>query len=262
MTAWFLIHPQGLVLRRGDDGVALPSDEDAAALGANAVDGHALGSLDGAEAVAAALAGDVAVGDPLFLAGPFEMRNVHRALGPERFRMAGMANQLVEWASTHRFCGRCATRTERVAGERAMRCPSCSLLAYPRITPAVIMLVRRGDEALLARGTRFPLPFYSALAGFVEVGESLEEAVAREIREEVGLEVSGVRYFGSQPWPFPHSLMVAFTAEWAGGEVVLDEKEIVDAQWFRADALPTIPPHLSIARRLIDAWLADVDAPR
>lgn len=258
MVDWYLIHPQGLVLRRDAEGVTLPTDDDATALGARAAEGHALRSVDGVEAIAAAIAADTPLPEPLFLAGPLEMRNIHRALGEERFRLAGMANQLVDWEGTHRFCGRCATRTERVAGERAMRCPSCGLLAYPRITPAVIVLVRRGDEALLARGARFPMPFYSTLAGFVEVGESLEQTVAREIREEVGLEVKDVRYFGSQPWPFPHSLMIAFYAEWAGGEIALEEKEIVDAGWFRADALPTIPPRLSIARRLIDGWLEDV----
>jgi NAD+ diphosphatase len=105
---------------------------------------------------------------------------------------------------------------------------------------------------------RFPLPFYSTLAGFSEPGESLEETLAREVKEEVGIEVGGVRYFGSQPWPFPHSLMVGFTAEHAGGELLPDPSEIVDAQWFRADRLPPLPPPLSIARRLIDAWLADV----
>jgi NAD+ diphosphatase len=258
MTAWFLIHPQGLVLRREEDGVALPTDDDARALGVRTEDVHALGMLDVVEAIAAPVAESAALEAPLFVAGPFEMRNIHRALGEERFRLAGAANQLVHWADTHRFCGRCATRTERVTGERAMRCPSCGLLAYPRISPAVIVLVRRGAEALLARGTRFPVPFYSTLAGFVEVGESLEETVAREIREEVGIEVKNIRYFGSQPWPFPHSLMVGFDAEWAGGEIAIDGKEILDAKWFRANELPTIPPRLSIARRLIDAWLEDV----
>jgi NAD+ diphosphatase len=145
-----------------------------------------------------------------------------------------------------------------VDGERSLRCPACGLLCYPRISPAVIVLVRRGDEALLARGARFPLPFYSTLAGFVEVGESLEQTVHREIREEVGVEVDRVTYFGSQPWPFPHSLMVGFTAEWASGEIRPDGTEILDARWFAADALPQVPPPLSIARRLIDAWVADV----
>ena len=169
---------------------------------------------------------------------------------------AGRAVQLVEWARTHQFCGRCGTPTEQQAGERAMRCPACGLLAFPRIAPAMITLVTRGGEALLARGVQFQGPMYSCLAGFVEPGESLEGAVVREVREEVGVEVGNVRYSGSQPWPFPHSLMVGFTAEWQSGEIDIDPTEIVDAQWFRRDALPTIPPPISIARKLIDAWIA------
>ncbi len=169
--------------------------------------------------------------------------------------VAGRAVQLVEWARTHQFCGRCATPTEMQPGERAMKCPACGLLAFPRLAPAMITLVTRGDEALLAQGVQFRGPMYSCLAGFVEPGESLEEAVVREVREEVGVEVGNVRYWGSQPWPFPHSLMVGFTAEWVSGEIVCDPTEIVDAQWFTRDALPNIPPRISIARKLIDAWL-------
>jgi NAD+ diphosphatase len=258
MPAWFLVHPRGLVLRRDGDALGLPTDEDAARLGARTEDAHALGVLDGVAALGFSVAEGAPIAEPLFLVGAMEMRTAYRALGDERFRLAGTANQLVHWADTHRFCGRCATPTKKVPDERAMRCPSCDLLAYPRISPAIIVLVRRGDEALLARGARFPLPFYSTLAGFVEVGETLEDTVAREIREEVGIEVDRVRYFGSQPWPFPHSLMVGYTAHWTRGELRPNAEEIVDAQWFRAGALPTIPPRLSIARRLIDAWLEEV----
>jgi NAD+ diphosphatase len=176
--------------------------------------------------------------------------------GETEWMVAGRAVQLVEWARTHRFCGRCGTPTEQQPGERAMRCPSCGLLAFPRLAPAMITLVTRGDEALLARGVQFRNPVYSCLAGFVEPGESLEGAVVREVREEVGVEVGDVRYWGSQPWPFPHSLMVGFTATWKSGEIEIDPAEIVDAQWFRRDDMPPIPPSISIARKLIDAWLA------
>jgi NAD+ diphosphatase len=169
--------------------------------------------------------------------------------------VAGRAVQLVDWARTHRFCGRCGTATLMQSNERAMKCPACSLLAFPRLAPAMITLVTRGDEALLARGVQFRGPMYSCLAGFVEPGESLEGAVVREVREEVGVEVGNVRYQGSQPWPFPHSLMVGFRAEWAGGDIVCDPTEILDAQWFRRDELPNIPPRISIARKLIDAWI-------
>jgi NAD+ diphosphatase len=175
---------------------------------------------------------------------------------------AGRAVQLVEWARTHRFCGRCGTPTEMVAGERSMRCPACGLSAFPRLAPAMITLVTRGEpgpdqEALLARGVQWRIPMYSCLAGFVEPGESLEAAVVREVHEEVGLVVRNPRYQGSQPWPFPHSLMIGFRAEYESGDIVCDETEIVDAQWYRRDELPMIPPGISIARTLIDGWLAE-----
>lgn len=173
-----------------------------------------------------------------------------------RWTLAGRAVQLVAWDRTHRFCGRCAAPTERVSGERARRCPECSLLAYPRLVPAVIVLVERDGEALLARGRQFPVPMYSCIAGFVEPGETLEQAVAREVAEEVGVAVADITYSASQPWPFPHSLMVGFTARWAGGDIEIDETEIVDAGWYRPEALPMIPPGMSIARTLIDAWVA------
>lgn len=137
-------------------------------------------------------------------------------------------------------------------------CPSCALHVYPRISPAIITLVRKGDLALLASNANFSGAFYSTLAGFAEIGESLEETLVREVREEVGVAVKDVRYFGSQPWPFPNSLMIAFTADWESGEIVIDPAELSDAKWFRADELPMIPPPMSIARRLIDAWVTEV----
>jgi NAD+ diphosphatase len=140
-----------------------------------------------------------------------------------------------------------------------MRCPSCSLLAYPRLAPAVIVLISRTvggrAEVLLGRGRNFPRPMYSCLAGFVEPGETLEQAVIREVGEEVGVTIGNVRYQSSQPWPFPHSLMLGFTADWLSGDIVIDESEIADARWFTTDAMPLIPPPLSIARKLIDSWL-------
>jgi len=256
-TVWLVVHSSGLVVRRSAAGFELPTAADVAALGGDPAAAHEVGPLASGAPVRA-----VAVSDPP--PAPFEvlgLRDVFPALGEELFVAAGAAMQLVEWAATSRYCGRCATPTVRSTDDRSMRCPACGLSAYPRIAPAVIVLVRRGDEALLARGARFPRPFYSTLAGFVEVGETLEQTVAREIREEVGVEVKDVRYFGSQPWPFPHSLMIGFTAAWAGGELRPDPAEILDAQWFRADALPLVPPPLSIARRLIDAWIADVRGP-
>ncbi|HZQ86973.1 MAG TPA: NAD(+) diphosphatase [Acidimicrobiales bacterium] len=186
-----------------------------------------------------------------------DLFSAHAALGERRWAIAGRAVQLVDWARCHRYCGRCGTETEPSLGERARRCPSCGLLAFPRLAPAVITLVDRGDEALLARNVNFGASMYSCIAGFVEPGETLEEAVAREVREEVGVEVRDMRYQSSQPWPFPHSLMIGFRATWASGEIKLDPTEIADAQWFRFDALPQVPPGISIARSLIDGWVRD-----
>jgi NAD+ diphosphatase len=187
-----------------------------------------------------------------------DLRALYGRLPETQWSVAGRAVQLVDWARTHRFCGRCGTPTEAASGERAMRCPACGLLAFPRVAPAVITLVTRGEEVLLARGVTFPVPMYSCIAGFVEPGETIEEAVRREVREEVGVDITNLAYVSSQPWPFPHSLMIGFTADWASGDIVIDPREILDAQWFRADNMPMIPHGISIARKLIDAWLLSV----
>jgi NAD+ diphosphatase len=217
-----------------------------------------LGLLDGAACFAVDLDGDGVpdvfveeVGD-----GLLPLMGLYGRVDDLRWTLAGRAVQLVEWDRTTRFCGRCATPTEVLAGERARRCPACGLMAFPRLAPAVITLIERDGEALLARGATFPVPMYSCVAGFVEPGETMEEAVHREVREEVGVELADVRYVASQPWPFPHSLMIGFEATWASGDIVIDEREIVDAQWYRPDDLPMIPPGMSIARTLIDRWVA------
>ncbi len=165
----------------------------------------------------------------------------------------------MEWNRNHRYCGRCATATEAAPGARARRCPQCGLYAFPRLAPAIITLVQRDDgRALLARNARWPTAMYSCLAGFVEPGESVEDAVRREVLEEVGIEVGDLEYFGSQPWPFPHSLMLGFHARYHAGDIKVDGEEIAEARWFAPDELPDIPGRISIARKLIDAWRAEV----
>ena len=186
-----------------------------------------------------------------------KLRSLFGAIDDDLVAVAGRAYQIAEWARTHRFCGACAAPTVHVAGERCVRCAACGHMAYPRISPAMMVLIRRGDAVLLARHTNSPTRFFTALAGFLEAGESIEDAVHREVLEEVGLKVRNITYFGSQPWPFPHSLMIAYTAEYVSGSIVLDETEIAEARWFGpGDPFPNVPPlGLSIAGHLIHAHL-------
>jgi NAD+ diphosphatase len=186
---------------------------------------------------------------------PAPLRQLFGALAEAEFGVAGRALGLTTWDRDHRFCGRCGAPTVRSTTERARTCTACGTPAYPRLSPAVIMLVERDGRALLARNARTKMPFFSTLAGFVEVGETLEHAVAREVREEAGIEIADIRYFGSQPWPFTSSLMIGFTARWASGEIAADPTEILEAAWFPPGELPTVPPGLSIARVLIDDFV-------
>ncbi len=188
------------------------------------------------------------------------LRALFGAVPDDQWAMAGRASQVLTWERDHQYCGRCGTRNEPHPIDRAQECPACGLQSFPRLTPAIITLVERDDgRALLAWGARFPGRFYSALAGFVEPGESLEECVAREVREEVGIEVDEVTYFGSQPWPFPHSVMIGFRAHYAGGDIVVQEEEIVEADWYHPADLPPVPRGgLSIAGWLIDDWIRRV----
>jgi NAD+ diphosphatase len=186
-----------------------------------------------------------------------DLRSLYGRLEEADWVLAGRAVQVVAWDRDHKFCSRCGTEAQDHPMDRAKQCPRCRLVSYPRLTPAIITLVERDDgRALLAWGRQFPGRFYSALAGFVEPGESLEECVQREVREEVGIEVTDIRYFGSQPWPFPHSLMVGFQARWASGEIQIDDDEIVEAAWYGPDELPPVPRGgMSIAGWLIEDWL-------
>ncbi len=191
----------------------------------------------------------------------YQKGNLYHILGrvDERlFALAGRASQLLDWERDHEFCGRCGNRMVVDVQERAMRCEPCRTINYPRIAPCVIVLITRGEELLLARNANFPQPMYSTLAGFIEAGETAEETLAREVEEEVGVQVKNLRYFQSQSWPFPNQLMLGFFAEYAGGDIVCDQVEIADAQWFHYSNLPLIPPESSISGQLIQSYIQSI----
>lgn len=252
---WFVVRDGACLVRASfESRLSLPSAVDLEAIGVSVAGADYLGRCNDEDCFVIE-ADRVALTEPWSWCG---LRQLYGQLDEELFAVAGRAVQIAAFALNHRHCGRCGLPTSRDVDERCIRCTRCELVVYPRIAPAIIVLVRRGEQALLARSARFTSAFYSTLAGFVEPGESLEQTLEREVFEEVGILVHNVRYFGSQPWPFPHSLMVGFIADYAGGELTVDGTEIVDAGWFDPDALPQIPPKPSIARRMIDAWLREV----
>jgi NAD+ diphosphatase len=216
-----------------------------------------VGCLDGTHCWAAEAPADTAAPPATGWAG---LRALFSVLPDEHFAVAGRALQLLDWDRTHQFCGRCGAATESKSDERARVCPKCRLSVYPRIAPAIMALIRKGSQVLLGRSSHFPAGMFSALAGFVEPGETLEQCVAREVEEEVGLRVSQIRYFASQPWPFPHSLMIAFVCDWESGEIRPREGEIEAAHWFDVLQLPKLPSRISISRRLIDAVTEEMRA--
>ncbi|WP_157670449.1 NAD(+) diphosphatase [Chitinibacter sp. GC72] len=182
-----------------------------------------------------------------------ELRASHALIGEELWLLAGRASQIATFYHTHRFCGVCGASTRPLAHEAACECSSCGHRVWPRISPAVMVLIRRGNEILLARSPHFRAGMYSAVAGYVEPGESLEQCAHREVLEEVGVRIKNLHWFGSQSWAFPHSLMLAFIADYESGEIVCQEGEIEDARWFDLTALPDLPSSYSVAWRLIDA---------
>ena len=244
----FVFHAGRLLVRDSD--LSLPGPQELAALGV-ADNLHTLGMLGERYCQVAWRAQEVL---------PFEgyawrgLRSLFGAFDEALLGVAARASQLAEWARTHRFCGACASPMRLVPGERCFACSACGVMAYPRISPAMMVLIRKGDQVLLALHAKSAAGRYTPLAGFLEAGESIEEAVHREVFEEVGLRVRNLQYFSSQSWPFPHSLMIAFTADYAGGDITVDGTEILDARWFGPDdEWPPVVEHISVSTRLVDA---------
>jgi len=249
----FLFHAGRLLVRESD--LALP---DMTLVKRMAIDPQRLqpvGLLDGRYCQAGWL-DDEAQAPPGY--GWRGLRSLFGEVDEALLGVAGRAAQIAEWARTHRFCGACGHATAQLEHERCLKCVHCGHAAYPRISPAMMVLVRKGDAVLLAQHAQYTVKRFVPLAGFLEAGETIEEAVHREVFEEVGLRVHNLRYFGSQSWPFPHSLMIAFTADYLDGEIRTDPVEIVEARWFGpGDEWPERVPHVSISSMLVDTHRPD-----
>ena len=248
-TLYFLINDQEIVVNHDRDRYWLPSEADISSSHLDVTKSRFIGLLNEQFCYALEVPADLPLPDSL---KSISQRDVFAQFSASEIKAISLAKQIITWDKHYRFCGQCGDPTIELSDERAKVCRKCGLTNYPRLSPSIIVSVVKDRQILLARSGRFPKGMYSVLAGFVEPGETLEECVIREIDEEVGIKVRNIRYFGSQNWPFPHSLMIAFTTDYASGEITIDNNEIVDAQWFTADDLPRLPGTYSIARRMID----------
>lgn len=247
---WFVFQQTGLLVEVVQGETVVPRSRDLSELGFEPVRSLYLGRLNGSHCYAAELSPTTTWNESVSLV---DLRRLHGLMAPDFLQAAVTGIQVLGWDQTFQYCGRCGTPTEDKADERAKVCPACGLVNFPRLSPAIMAAVIRGDRILLANGDGFPSGFFSVLAGFVEPGETLEESVAREVKEEVGIDIQNIRYFGSQPWPFPNSLMIAFTAEYRRGEIRIDGSEIKEAEWFSAENLPSRPDaRISISGQLIE----------
>ncbi len=247
---WFCFQNDKLMVESTDNTVLVLQIRSIDELGVKPVRTQYLGKLDGIHCFSAELS--------LTAVWPegTSFLNLIEAFGKleeETYKVAVYAQQIVAWDRDHQFCSRCGIETQYQEDERARKCHNCNLMFFPRISPAVMVGIIRENKILLARNRIFAPGFYSVLAGFVDPGEQLEECIVREVEEEVNIQVSNIRYFKSQPWPFPNSLMMAFIADYKAGEIRVDGVEIIEADWFAADELPKCPTgKLSVAGKLID----------
>ncbi len=252
---WFAFRGNDLLVKIENDKAIIPQVEDLQELNLTPVRIQDLGERYDKQYYSAELSSEALAPEGMEFRG---LRQLFNLVDEEFFMFIGRAIQIMTWDKTHQFCGQCGGETYKLPNEFGKTCPKCKLINYPRLSPAVIMAVTKGDKLLLARNAKSNFRFYSVLAGFVEPGETLEQCVAREVMEEVGIKVKNIKYFGSQPWPFPNSLMVGFTAEYDSGEINIDKNEIAEAYWFSADNMPQVPNSISIARSLID-WYVDLN---
>jgi len=255
-SCWFVFQNNNLLLLKNNN--ALPSDTAYASMMPHFSRRFNLGWLNNIEYHCAEIGHKMSVPDAMHA---IPLRQALSLFSNDGYGLAVKAWSVINWDKNHQFCSRCGCVTALGHGMHQAKafervCTSCGLSFFPRISPSIIVLIKRDDQLLMARSPHFPAGVYGLIAGFVDVGESIEEAVHREVIEEVGLQIKNLLYYGSQPWPFPDSLMLAFTADYASGEIVMDRDEIEDAGWYRHDNLPGLPSvALSIAMKLINDFI-------
>jgi NAD+ diphosphatase len=250
---WFVFCLNKLLIKGGADNFSIPHVTHLEELQLFPERSQYLGTLQEQPCYCAEVPLDTAAPEGMSF---MELRSLYNILDEDIFALAGKAVQIVNWDHTHQYCSSCGFQVSQLPDERAKKCPECGSISYPRISPAILVSVLKDNKILLVHARAFKGNMYSIIAGFVEPGETLEECVKREVMEEVGLQVKNIKYFGSQHWPFPHSLMIGFTAEYECGEISVDGIEISEADWFDADNLPEIPPpKLSISRDIIDSFI-------
>ncbi|WP_346928588.1 NAD(+) diphosphatase [Clostridium sp.] len=251
--SWFIFRQNELLVKEKKDRIFIPKFKDLESININPIRVQNLGTRSCGKCYSVEVSQEYL--EPLGMKF-ISLRNLYGQVSDEIYIEAGRAIQIMNWDRTHQYCGVRGSSTNTISNEYGKICPQCGFISYPRISPAIIVAIVKEGKILLAKNAKSKHNFYSVLAGFLEPGETLEQCVEREVMEEVGIEVKNIKYFGNQPWPFPNSLMIGFTAEYDKGEIEVDGVEIAEANWFEANNLPNIPGNISIARKLID-WFKE-----
>lgn len=248
---WFPFREGELLVQQNEHGVSIISSDEASLAAVQPQTITYLGTLGDQPCMACEVSAETTLPTNW---KALSLRALYEQVDVTLYGIAGYALQILLWQHNSRYCPVCSHETEIIPASWGKQCPNCGHISYPPAVPAILVLVHDGERVLLGHkpgwGRR-----YSILAGFVEPGESLEECVAREVMEEVGVTITDITYIGSQPWPFPHQLMVGYMARYASGDIRIDELELDDAQWFHIDSLPELPAPMSLARQIIIAWL-------
>lgn len=251
---WFVfcLDTNKMLIRIDNNNYSIPLLKNMQELNISPVRIQYLGLLHGIGCYSGELPPDIIVPEGMSL---MSLRSLFGIIDEDLYLLAGKAYQIASWDQTHQYCGRCGSATTQNPDERAKKCPQCGFISYPRICPSIIVAVLNDKKILLAHAKGFKDNMYSIIAGFLELGETLEDCVKREVLEEVGISIKNIRYFGSQPWPYPNSMMIGFIADYDNGHITVDGKEIESADWFDIDNLPKIPDKISIAREIIDCCI-------